>query len=175
MRRTVSVIAAALAVGVASMGVAQATPAPSKDLCKSGGYAKYVDPATGQPFVDQGTCVTFVNNGGMLKPTPPPGPSIVVSGGWGVNYADDPAVPGSGDACSFEANGVTDTTNPDPNEDHTYLVLRDGQVLYSGYVLLPGNFGTGVTPDGSTVTLLIDGVNLGSWLAQPGCPMTPAS
>lgn len=70
MRRTVSVIAAALAVGVTSVGVASAAPAPTKDFCKSGGYAKYVDPATGQPFVNQGTCVTFVNNGGTLK-TPP--------------------------------------------------------------------------------------------------------
>jgi hypothetical protein len=101
-----------------------------------------------------------------------PAPEIVVSGGWAVDYSDDPTTAIGGDACSFRAVGVTDTTNPDPNEDHTVTVLRNGEVFYSGLTLLPGNFGDYVVPNGTTTTLIVDGVVLGSWLSQPGCPLT---
>jgi hypothetical protein len=41
------------------------TPAApiSKEQCKDGGYARFTDPATGQPFTNQGRCVQFVNTG----------------------------------------------------------------------------------------------------------------
>jgi hypothetical protein len=53
-------------------GTAQANAPSPKDACKDGGHANYVDPATGQPFADQGACVTHVNEVGTLTPVPPP-------------------------------------------------------------------------------------------------------
>jgi hypothetical protein len=35
----------------------------SKEQCKNGGYAQFTDPATGQPFTNQGRCIQFVNTG----------------------------------------------------------------------------------------------------------------
>jgi hypothetical protein len=34
----------------------------SKDQCKNGGYANFIDPSTGQPFQNQGQCVKFFNH-----------------------------------------------------------------------------------------------------------------
>jgi hypothetical protein len=40
-------------------------PTPkSKDQCKHGGYKNFTDPKTGQPFRNQGQCVSFVNHQG---------------------------------------------------------------------------------------------------------------
>jgi len=36
----------------------------SKDQCKNGGYANFIDPSTGQPFRNQGECVKFFNHQG---------------------------------------------------------------------------------------------------------------
>jgi hypothetical protein len=33
----------------------------NKDECKSGGYARFIDPSTGQPFRNQGQCQNSVN------------------------------------------------------------------------------------------------------------------
>lgn len=52
-------------------GAAQAK-APDASPCKGGGFAGYVDPATGEPFVEQGQCVSFVRHGGTLVPVAPP-------------------------------------------------------------------------------------------------------
>lgn len=168
---------AAVLIAVACFLVAPATSASAadaKDPCKSGGYASYVDPGTGQPFANQGQCVSFVANGGTLVPVPPSQPGIVVAGGWTVNYSDDPTTEVGGDACSFTAVGVTDTTSPDPSEGHTVTVLRNGEIFYSGLTALPENLGDFVVPNGTTTTLIVDGVVLGSWLSQPGCPLVAA-
>lgn len=66
MRRTLTVLAAALALGAAAPGTAQAASDPA--LCKSGGYVNYIDPATNAPFKNQGQCVSFVDGGGALVP-----------------------------------------------------------------------------------------------------------
>jgi hypothetical protein len=34
----------------------------SKDQCKNGGYANFIDPSTGQPFQNQGQCIKFFNH-----------------------------------------------------------------------------------------------------------------
>lgn len=60
-------LALALALATFAPGVAQAAPG-DKELCKNGGYTKYVDPITGQPFKNQGRCISFVNSGGVLLP-----------------------------------------------------------------------------------------------------------
>jgi hypothetical protein len=36
----------------------------SKDQCKNGGYANFIDPSTGQPFQNQGQCVKSFNHQG---------------------------------------------------------------------------------------------------------------
>ncbi|SFT97760.1 hypothetical protein SAMN05660657_04392 [Geodermatophilus amargosae] len=67
IKRSFAVLAAAVALGVLSVGTAQAAPADTAP-CKSGGYANYVDPATDLPFANQGQCVSVVNHGGILVP-----------------------------------------------------------------------------------------------------------
>jgi hypothetical protein len=64
--RTTAVLLAAAASITFAASPAAAAPAAGKDLCKSGGYASYVDPATGAPFNNQGQCVSFANGGGVL-------------------------------------------------------------------------------------------------------------
>ena len=77
--------ATAVAMAMAAVpGVASADP--GKDACKDGGYVNYLDPVTGDPFKNQGRCVSFVNGGGALVPVSPeyvpeivwisPGPDI---------------------------------------------------------------------------------------------------
>jgi hypothetical protein len=61
-------VAAAVAALLSAAPVAQAAPSPDKELCKSGGFANYVDPTTDLPFKNQGRCVSFVNGGGILIP-----------------------------------------------------------------------------------------------------------
>lgn len=60
-----------LAAAVVCLGTfsSAATAAPARDAspCKNGGFSKYLDPRTGHAFVDQGTCVSFVKNGGALQ------------------------------------------------------------------------------------------------------------
>ncbi len=68
MRRTLTVIAAALVLGATAPGAAQAAPAPVKELCKDGGFSDYIDPATGQPFTNQGQCVSVANGVTELVP-----------------------------------------------------------------------------------------------------------
>lgn len=51
---------------------ATAAQADDKALCKNGGFAQYVDPATEQPFTSQGQCVSFVAKGGTLVPVEEP-------------------------------------------------------------------------------------------------------
>lgn len=73
MKRTIALVALTL---LALTGTTAATAGDSKDACKNGGHSQYVDPATGQPFTNQGQCVSFVNSGGTLVPvegTPPSG------------------------------------------------------------------------------------------------------
>lgn len=66
-------VAGALALGSIALVSAQA-PASPKDQCKAG-YANFIDPATGQPFKNQGQCVSHVNKGGALVPVVAPMPS----------------------------------------------------------------------------------------------------
>lgn len=68
IRRAVALAALVLMAGT---GTAQAKADDSKADCKHGGFVSYVDPATGQPFVDQGTCVSYVVHGGELVPVEP--------------------------------------------------------------------------------------------------------
>jgi hypothetical protein len=75
MIRTAAAVLLAAASLTLTASPVMAAPGAEKDLCKSGGYAGYVDPATGAPFGNQGQCVSFVNKGGALTPvvvTPPP-------------------------------------------------------------------------------------------------------
>jgi hypothetical protein len=44
---------------------AQAGSDPANS-CKNGGHVEYVDPSTGEPFKNQGQCVSFVRGGGTL-------------------------------------------------------------------------------------------------------------
>jgi hypothetical protein len=72
-------IAAVATTGPLAPVAAQA-PDP-KDQCKNGGFANFVDPSTGQPFKNQGQCVSHVSRGGTLvpvvTPTPTPTPAPV--------------------------------------------------------------------------------------------------
>ena len=103
------VIAAALAAAVSIAPSAMAAPAPDKDLCKSGGYAGYTNPATSARFANQGECVSYVNKGGRLttllvdvEPGTSNGDSVSVGitglppnnrvGGF-INWADEPRMP----------------------------------------------------------------------------------
>jgi hypothetical protein len=61
-------LAAALAALAPDSAAAQA-PDP-KDQCKHGGFANFIDPSTGQPFRNQGQCVSHVARGGTLVPVP---------------------------------------------------------------------------------------------------------
>jgi hypothetical protein len=77
-RRSVAALLCALAVAaVAAIGphapVAAQAPDP-KDQCKNGGFANFIDPSTGQPFRNQGQCVSHANQGGVLVPVTPPAP-----------------------------------------------------------------------------------------------------
>jgi hypothetical protein len=71
VKRTLTV-AAAVAALFAATPAAQAAPADDKALCKSGGFANYVDPTTDLPFADQGRCIEHVNAGGALAPVAAP-------------------------------------------------------------------------------------------------------
>jgi hypothetical protein len=71
-------VAAAVAALLSAAPAAQAAPSPDKELCKSGGFANYVDPTTDLPFKNQGRCVSYVNSGGILIPVEeePPVPIV---------------------------------------------------------------------------------------------------
>jgi hypothetical protein len=74
--RTLSVLVALLVLSLAaaraalSPGPAIAQAPDPTDQCKHGGFATFLDPSTGQPFRNQGQCVSFVNHGGTLVPIP---------------------------------------------------------------------------------------------------------
>src|SRR4051794_13867778 len=88
MKRTIALAALIL---LAMTGTAQAKAPDPKAACKQGGFVGYVNPATGQPFTDQGQCVSFVARGGTLVPA-------VVAPTVSVTYVDDGQVdsePGS--------------------------------------------------------------------------------
>jgi hypothetical protein len=83
-----------------------AAPAADKELCKSGGFASYVDPTTDLPFADQGRCVALVNGGGLLvaveqEPPVPVAPTAKVTVAAFANGVFDVAV---------EAQGQPNTT-----------------------------------------------------------------
>jgi hypothetical protein len=65
IRKLLAVAVAAVAFA-SVQGVASADPAPQEERCKSGEFAKYVDPTTDLPFKNQGQCVAFVGQGGQL-------------------------------------------------------------------------------------------------------------
>jgi hypothetical protein len=60
--------------------------APDISPCTNGGYVHYVDPATGQPYSNQGRCVSTVARNGQLVPVLPP----LTFGGWAYNDLTDP-------------------------------------------------------------------------------------
>lgn len=95
VRRATVLTGLIIAATAASMGSASAAPAADKEFCKSGGFADFINPATGQPFKNQGQCVSFVNGGGVLKPVQeeppvPVGPTVkwgeVISFSGGDEY-----------------------------------------------------------------------------------------
>ncbi|MGY1607261.1 hypothetical protein [Geodermatophilus sp. SYSU D00700] len=159
--------AATLAAALTTAGVGTATAAPSADpaaACKKGGFASYVDPATGRPFADQGTCVSYVRNGGVLEPPLrflnlfaypyeiAPGQCSVVA--VFDNYLlDHPyAVAWAVDGAVVTPPGFTASTGP-----------VDAGLFYLGW-----NF----VPQGSTVTLTIQGqtYTLENVVCQPVTP-----
>jgi hypothetical protein len=62
--KTLIFITAAAAVFGGGVGAASAGPAAG--ACRDSGHVGYVDPTTGQPFKNQGQCVSFVVKGGTL-------------------------------------------------------------------------------------------------------------
>jgi alpha-tubulin suppressor-like RCC1 family protein len=52
-------VTAITAVGNISMAIVGQAPG-AKDDCRDGGYGRFTDPATGQPFSNQGTCISFM-------------------------------------------------------------------------------------------------------------------
>ncbi len=64
------VLAAAVVMPLAVASPAGAAADPYQQ-CKDGGHVNYVDPATGQPFSNQGQCVSHVARGGDLDPVAP--------------------------------------------------------------------------------------------------------
>ncbi len=90
-----SVIAATLAAAVSIAPSAIAAPAANNDLCKFGGYANYVDPATGHPFKNPGQCVSFMNGGGVLVPVEEEPPGEEPTPGPVATVTERPLSPGS--------------------------------------------------------------------------------
>jgi hypothetical protein len=66
IRRTLTVIAAALAFGAVALSAAQAAPADIA-ACRDGSYVQYIDPTDGTRFNNQGACISYVNGGGALE------------------------------------------------------------------------------------------------------------
>jgi hypothetical protein len=54
------------------VGVGTASAATPEAACKNGGFSTYVNPATNQPFRNQGHCVAYVAKGGQLQPVARP-------------------------------------------------------------------------------------------------------
>jgi hypothetical protein len=104
IKRTLTVITAALAFGALSGGAAFAAPADDKELCKNNGYVKYIDPTTDAPFKNQGSCITFVNGGGVLQTVPveePPAAQRI------IEYIPPTTDTGNGFQGVFYLNGYT--------------------------------------------------------------------
>lgn len=166
MRRTLTVIAAVLTLGAAVPSVAQAASDPG--LCKSGGYANYIDPATNAPFKNQGQCVSFVDGGGMLTPVTPP-----ASFDFGGVIDSAPSYDPYKEACLPSIGPVTDLTDPDPNEWHTYQWFIDGEPADQvRETLLPQNFGSPEVPYNSQFWLVVDGEKSPTYVPAPGCRET---
>jgi hypothetical protein len=155
VKRTL-VVAAAIAALFATVPTAQAAPNPDKELCKNGGFANYVDPTTDLPFADQGTCISFVNNGGTLVPveaaTPVPAATF-------VEVTTDPQV-----------TWVQAEVALEPFSLHTAEWLVDGVSRGEPTQLQVGEFGilgvsVNVTP-GATVQLLVDGQSAGTYMTS---------
>ncbi|SFO58244.1 hypothetical protein SAMN05660359_04498 [Geodermatophilus obscurus] len=65
----------ACALALLGGAIATATPAAAADpftACKSGGFVNYTDPLTGEPFANQGRCVSTLARGGAIVPVAPP-------------------------------------------------------------------------------------------------------
>jgi hypothetical protein len=67
LRRILLVVGLAVLMAVmmsVSGALAFADPAKEKNACANGGFANYVDPATGEPFKNQGQCIAALNHDG---------------------------------------------------------------------------------------------------------------
>jgi hypothetical protein len=77
-RPLIGLLAALVLLALGSLGASAllastaAQPPDPTDRCRNGGFANYIDPSTGQPFRNQGECISFVTQGGTLSPTMPP-------------------------------------------------------------------------------------------------------
>jgi hypothetical protein len=149
VKRTIVLAAAVAALFSVAPGVAQAAPVDDKQLCKDGGFAKYVDPTTDLPFKNQGRCVSFVNGGGTLVPVQdePPVPlaptaklsvgeyldgtfPVTVEAQGSPNTAYQLTVGGEVRAVTTSVDGLaTFTVNVAP--ETTFEVRHGGQVLGS--------------------------------------------
>ncbi|MGY1829008.1 hypothetical protein ACI8AA_01120 [Geodermatophilus sp. SYSU D01180] len=147
--------AAVLCLGAFS---STAAAAPTRDVspCKNNGFSQYLDPTTGHRFADQGTCVSFVRNGGALKPYVERVP---------LEYQGLQPYSVGPDTC-----GAYLYVKGTPNVAYPYEITVGGEVVQSGEVVLgdgtpygyPAGTGYGYVqvnsvPDDSVVTLSSDG------------------
>lgn len=135
----VAVLAAVLAPTAASAARAD-EPATA---CKSGGFAGYVDPATGSAFADQGSCVSFVRHGGTLAPV------VVQYNVWQIVY--DYAI----ESCTIHGTFIGQ-----PGTVYQVTLLApDGQVIATEERtgLSDGSFTAdfGTEPTGTPLTVVI--------------------
>lgn len=142
--------AALIAIACALVAPASsASAADSKDSCKSGGYAGYVDPATGRPFAAQGDCVSSVNRGQALVSVVRDVTLSLWDRGDGVLYVhvEGETAPLSWHEVVFVVDGVP--TAP------TRVQISEYGHLEINYLPHPGE----------TIQVLIDGVSVGSIVA----------
>jgi hypothetical protein len=143
--RTAAVLAAAASIALTA-SPAMAAPAADKDLCKSGGFASYVNPATGTPFANQSQCVSFVNKGGKLTAvvvTPPPVEEVLAAPR--IFLAWDNYEPTTGTfPVSFEAWGVAGSAytlgfaTGDYQDTRELRADAEGVLRTTPIVVLPG-------------------------------------
>lgn len=154
MFRKILTVALAAGAIAATCGTTVAQ-ADDKALCKNGGYVAYVDPATSQPFTNQGQCVSYVAKGGTLVPVeeePPPAPAPAVT--FSQYYYYD-------NVTMIEARWYAT-----PSTTFTYEWFVDGSSQGVQTVRIDPS-GVGLVNmaviDGATAELFINGVSAGTY------------
>jgi hypothetical protein len=166
--RTVGLKAAVLIATACALvaPASSASAADSKDSCKSGGYASYVDPATGQPFANQGQCVSFAAKGGTLTPVELPVSIVGVTTTGGTAIGD----PGNHLFCTGTVLTLAGSGT------HTVALSTEGLPGYVGgssstytATFVDGSWSRalGGTVSDTPITVTVDGQPIGT--ATPDC------